>query len=391
MMAPEKEMTPETIIEQILEKKPEIGKEQLLSRLSVARNMTGGLIADASLLRMIAAELGVEVANENGVFHHRLSLGHLVVGLNNATVTGRVVAVYPVKTFEGVKRGKFASATIVDNDGSVRVILWNEKANFVESGELKVGQIVKFSHCYTKADRFGTPELHLGDRSQVDLNPKNVNPEDYPSITKFTTKLNQVVLDQKNVNLEGTMKEVLGSSTFKRSDQTDGRVLRLKFADETGEGVAVFWNEKAEEVESKLKKGAKIQIVNARVKPSQNGEVEVHVDSSTYVSVSEVPKLLVKIGSLAENSKDVCVEGEIASLPMCREVKTSKGEMVKLTAFDLKDETGEVRVTAWREHAESACKMMIGEKIMLYNVYAKMGYNGKIELSTRSATVVTRV
>jgi hypothetical protein len=34
---------------------------------------------------------------------------------------------------------------------------------------------------------------------------------------------------------------------------------------------------------------------------------------------------------------------------------------------------------------------LMGEKIMLDNVYAKIGYNGKIELSTRSATVVTRV
>jgi replication factor A1 len=162
-------MTPEDIIQLILDKKPEIGKEQLLMRLSVARNMTGGLIGDDSLLRMIAAELGVEVANENGTANHRLSLGHLVTGLNNATVTGRVVAVYPVKTFEGAKPGKFASVTIVDNDGMVRVILWNEKASLVESGELKVGQIVKFAHGYTKADRFGTTELHLGDRSQVEL------------------------------------------------------------------------------------------------------------------------------------------------------------------------------------------------------------------------------
>jgi len=85
-MAIEKEMTSETIIQQILDKKPEVGREQILSRLSVARNMTGGLIADISLLRMIAAELGVEVAREEGTFTHRLSLGHLVAGLNNATL-----------------------------------------------------------------------------------------------------------------------------------------------------------------------------------------------------------------------------------------------------------------------------------------------------------------
>jgi hypothetical protein len=44
-------MTAETIIEQILQKHPELSQEQIRIRLSVARNMTGGLIADESLDR----------------------------------------------------------------------------------------------------------------------------------------------------------------------------------------------------------------------------------------------------------------------------------------------------------------------------------------------------
>ncbi|MCW4017564.1 MAG: OB-fold nucleic acid binding domain-containing protein [Candidatus Bathyarchaeota archaeon] len=385
-------MTPESIIQQILEKKPDLSREQIQVRLSVARNMTGGLIAEESLLRMIAAELGVDVeGSEDGPFSHRLSLGHLVVGLNNATVTGRVVAVYPVKTFDGAKSGKLASVTIVDNDGLVRVVLWNEKADFVESGELKVGEIVRFAHGYTKADKYGTPELHMGNRSSVELEPQNVKQQDYPTISKFTTKINELSLNQKNVNLEGTVKDVFGSSTFTRSDQTDGKVLRAKVADKTGEVMVVFWNEQADAVESKLRRGAPIQIVNGRVKPSQNDEVEVHVDFQTYVDVSEVPLDLVKIGVLAEGFNDVSVEGEVASVPVSREVRTSKGEQVRLASFDLQDETGIVRVTAWWDHSETASDLMIGEKVVLENVYAKMGYNGKMELSTRSATVIRRV
>ena len=390
-MATENEVAAETVIQQILNKKPEIGREQILVRLSVARNMTGGLIADASLLRMIAAEVGVDVANEDGAFTHKLSIGHLVAGLNNATVTGRVVAVYPVKTFEGAKPGKFASVTIVDNAGQVRVILWNEKADLVESGELKVGQIVKFSHGYTKADKFGATELHLGDRSQVDLKPEGVVSEDYPSISKFATKIKQITLEQKSLQLEGKVKEIYGSSTFMRSDQSPGKVLRLKVADETGEVIVVFWNEKAEEIESKVKRNANIEIVNAKVKPSQTGEVEVHVDFSTFVNLSTPEKCNVKIANLTEDLGDVCVEGEVATLPVCREVKTQKGEMIKVTGFDLRDDSGSIRVNAWREHAETTSKLMMGEKIMLENVYAKIGYNGRLELSTRSATAINHV
>jgi replication factor A1 len=387
------ETQPDLLINQILSKRPELTREQLLNRLTSARDMTGGLIADESLMRMIAAELGVEVANEEGSFKRKLSLGHVVAGLNNATVTGRVIAVYPVRTFEGAKPGKFGSVTIADSEGVLRVVLWNEQANPVELGDLKIGQIVKFIHGYTKADRSGVPELHVGERSKIELNPENVNEEDYPSISKLTTKIHEVNVEQKSVNIAGNVKDVYPASAFTRTDQTAGKVLRLKIADETGEVIAVFWNEKAEEIEPKAKRGAQIQIVNGRTKLNQNDQdqVEVHVDSSANVTVTEAPRRVFKVSALASEIGDVNVEGEVASLPVSREVKTSKGETVRLTSFDLRDETGTIRVTAWREHTETASGFFIGEKIALENVYAKVGYNGKLELSTRSATVLTRV
>ncbi len=384
-------MTPEEIIDQILTSRPEITKERLLARLSAAQDMTGGLIAETSLLRMIAAELGIEVPREDGTFKPRLSLGHMVAGLNNVTVTGRIIAVYPVKMFEGEKSGKLSSVTIADNDGTIRVILWNEKATYVETGELKSGQIVKFSHGYTKQDRYGVPELHIGERSKIDLNPQNVREEDYPSISKFITKINKITLDQKNLSIDGIATSVFPSSNFNRSDQTTGKVLRFKIADETGEITAVAWNEKADEIEYKLKRGSKVNIINARVKPSQNTELEVHVDSSTNITVSEPELCLIKLAALTEDSGDICVEGEVASLPITRDVRTSKGEVVKLAAFELKDDTGLVRVTAWREHADVAGALLMGQKVVLENVYAKRNYEGKIELSTKTSTTIRQI
>jgi len=387
------ETSTETLLQQILEKRPEITRQQLQERLSATRDMTGGLIADDSLMRMIAAELGVEIANENGTYKHKLSIGHIVAGLNNATVTGRIVAVFPVRTFEGAKPGKLGSVTIVDNEGVLRVILWNEKSDLLQSGKIQTGQIVKFAHGYTKADRFGTAELHIGERGEIDLNPENAKDEDYPSINKFMTKISQIKMENRTVNIVGNVKDIYAASTFTRADQTAGKVLRLKVNDETGEVVAVFWNEKAEEVEPKIKRGVQIQIINARPKINQNDQdqIELHVDSSSFISISEVPKQLLKISALTSELGDVNLESEVASLPVCKEVKTSKGEMVKLTTLDLRDETGTIRLTAWREHAETACNLLIGEKILIENAYSKVGYNGKIELSTRTTTVLTRI
>jgi ssDNA-binding replication factor A large subunit len=146
-------MTPEEIIQQILSKRPEISREQILERLKTEKNKTGNLIADATLLRLIAAKYGVEIPHDR--VYDKLSISHLIPNLNDVTVTGRVVAVYPPKTFEGKRSGKFASLMITDKEGILRVMLWNDKVNLIESGELKAGQVARFSHGYTREDRNG--------------------------------------------------------------------------------------------------------------------------------------------------------------------------------------------------------------------------------------------
>jgi hypothetical protein len=85
----------------------------------------------------------------------------------------------------------------------------------------------------------------------------------------------------------------------------------------------------------------------------------------------------------------VSVEGEVLTAPTSREVATSKGEMVKLAVFELKDDTGVVRISAWRKHAEAVGSLKVGDRVRLMSVYVKKGFGDKVELSTRNATVLT--
>jgi replication factor A1 len=276
------EMAMEEIIQQILVKRPDVSREQVLDALGTEKNKTGGLIADATLLRLIAAKYGVEIPRER-IADHKLSVALLVPNLNDVTVTGRIVAVYSAKTFEGAKPGKYASLMIADDTGILRVMLWNDKASLVESGELKAGQVVRLSHGYTREDRNGKAELHIGGRSEVEINPQDSNAENYPSISRFATRIKEIAKPQQNIHLAGRVKEVFPSSTFTRQDQSTGKVLRFTLADDTGELAVVVWNEKAEELEAALKKDAQVQLVNAKVKATSAG-FEAHVDASTYAA-----------------------------------------------------------------------------------------------------------
>ena len=177
---------------------------------------------------------------------------------------------------------------IADKDATLRVVLWNDKVNLIESGELKAGQITRFSHGYTREDNKGEVELHLGGKSQIEVEPQHTEEDEYPSISKFATKINKITKDSNNVHLAGMVKELFPASTFTRSDMSTGTVLRFTLVDETGEIPVVVWNEKAEELEKTLNINANIQLVNAKAK--ENGsELEVHVNSYTYVEVSKRP------------------------------------------------------------------------------------------------------
>jgi len=382
-------MTTERIIEQILSKCPEISREEILERLEREKSKTGGFISDDSLLRMIAAEFGVEISIETSA--PTLSIGDLIPGLNDVTIIGRVLAVFPSKTFKRNKIGRFAGLIVADKNDILRVVLWDDKASLVESGEIRVGQIIRFSHGYTREERTGKVELHIGDKGEIEINPQDVEARDYPTISKFATKIVEITQARRNkkVNVLGTVKELFPTSSFKRQDSSSRKVMRFVLADETGQIPVVVWNEKVDEVEKTLSKGVRLQIINAIVKKSPGEGLEVHVDAGTFVEAVAPAEGFVKIVDLKEGLSNVNVEGEIATKPMLRDVKTSKGELAKLAVFELEDETGRIWISAWRKHADTVSNLRLGEKIVIKNAYVRKGFGEQLEVSTKGASSIT--
>lgn len=380
-------MSVNDIIEKIISKNPFISKEQLLERLEKEREKTGCLISDETLMQMIAADFGLEISR-NKALELSLSIKNLLPNLNDVTVVGRVVAVFPPKTFGRNKKGKVASLLIADKSGLLRVVLWNDKADTIESNKIKTGRIIRFSHGYTKENRRGKVELHIGDRGEIEFDPKGIKTEDYPTIRDFAIKISEITQTYSNrrINLIGVVKEVFSSSIFKRKDASEGKVMRFILGDETGKISVVVWNEKVDELEKILKKGLQLQMVNAKVKKAQNCGFEIHVNTETYVGLVEPVGKFWEIVALKENLKQINVRGEVVTKPIFREVKTSKGEVVKLAVFELKDNTGRIWVSAWRKHVNFTKNLKVGDKILIKNAYVKKGFSDLLEISTTSST-----
>jgi len=277
-------MTTQDLIAEIQAKNSQINTNQILEQLEVERTKSGGLLSDETLLRLIAAKLGVPVSQSTFQPSNIISSSHLFAGLYDVNVAGRLFAIFPVKTFSGEeKSGKFATLMLGDNDGLLRVILWNEKAELVEKGALRVGQTVRLLHGYTRDDRYGKTELHLGVKSAIEFeSPENAS--GCPSLEQFTTKISDLDPNSGNVHLVGVVKAVFGKTGFTRNNDSDGVVMRFALRDDSGETTVVVWNEKVAELEKFFRESVHLLLVNVRVKGAKGGAVEVHVDSNTYVS-----------------------------------------------------------------------------------------------------------
>jgi replication factor A1 len=379
-------MTTQEIIQAILAKHPEVTPEQIKENLIEEQNRSGGLLGDETLLRLIAAKYGVEVALQQTVYSGVLSSSRLFAGLNDVTVEGRLIAIFPVRSFNGgEKSGKFATLMIVDDDGILRVVLWNEKADLVEMGELKAGQVVRLVHGYTREDRYGKVELHLGGKSKIEINAEGKSV--YPSVEKFATKISELTSTYRSVHLAGKVKEAFGLTAFTKGDGSDGKVLRFSLADSSGVATVVAWNEKAEELEKALKPNVGLHLVNAKVKETQSGSLEVQLDSGSFIEVLPVALLVTKMADLKEGAI-VNVEGDVCAVEALREVTTGKGERIKLLVFELQDDSGTVRVSVWRNQAEELSELKMGDRVTVVSGYVKRGYGNKVELSTRSSTAI---
>jgi hypothetical protein len=151
----------------------------------------------------------------------------------------------------------------------------------------------------------------------------------------------------------------------------------------------VAWNERADELEKTLERGMRLQIVNGRVKKAMGQGLEIHVDGGAYVEAIPVVDSFLKVADLREGQTNVSIQGEVATKPETKEVRTSKGETVKLASLELKDETGRIRLSAWRRHSDTAGNLKLGNKIIIKNAYVKKGFGEHLEISTRDATSIT--
>ena len=88
----------EALIAELLQKKPELSRDEVLRRIEEKKRTVGaGYLTDQGALFLVAGELGVSLRKEGASAD--LTIKDLYIGANDVTVVARVLAVYPEAAF----------------------------------------------------------------------------------------------------------------------------------------------------------------------------------------------------------------------------------------------------------------------------------------------------
>ncbi len=155
------------IVNKILSSRSDVQREEIMEMVENRKREAGGFLSSETAARLIASELDVEIAKEQ--FQLKIQIKDLVSGLNDVSLTGQVVSIYPPKTFKrrDWTDGKLACILISDKSGTLRVLLWDNKADLVEKGKIQQEQSIRISHAYVREGQDGKLELHVGDKGSI--------------------------------------------------------------------------------------------------------------------------------------------------------------------------------------------------------------------------------
>ncbi|MFW9962123.1 MAG: OB-fold nucleic acid binding domain-containing protein [Candidatus Sifarchaeia archaeon] len=394
-------LTLEETIELILKHRSDYERKDILTMIEEKREELGReVINDESAAMIVARELGVDLHQISPKARQRIE--DITEATRNIALTAKVANIGTVRTFsrkDGGGEGKVASIMVSDETGTIRVVLWDDNTKAVSENIISVDDIIQVRGAYVKKGLGDALELNLGRMGQIRILEEYEIEElgiDFGDSSTSDMKISELQEGQFNVGLKVKIQRVFQLSTFTRQrDGSEGKVLSVIGADETGTVRLVFWDERASEMED-AEEGEVIQLRGVNTRLNRDGsEVEVHIGRAASIerglkekidamavtesrNVSE-PIGLKNIVDLATGMWDVDIEGKVVTVYDVTTFTTKDGRDGQVRNVILADASGKTRVTFWNEDVEKIEEIEEGDVIKILHGYVKEGFRGGVE------------
>ena len=291
----------EELLEKIQEQKPELTKQDIDDRVKQKIEKIGpGYLTDEGALFLIAKDLGISLKQ---TLKTEMSLKDIYVGAKDVSIESRVLNISPTKQFSRKDGSPFLlrTMTVYDNDSTVSVKLWDEKANLPGIEDLKPGDLIKIIKAYVKSDLNGSPTINVGSGSNIESANKESK---ICLIDDLAIDVSDVKENQSNLVVLGKMDGNITTLEFtnRRGEPGKGLKMRLKGNDGTAKGV-VIWGKDESFLPKLIPQNAKVRLLGVRTKVGNQG-LEIHGNEATLVEIEggkETEPVIVRIATIKRN------------------------------------------------------------------------------------------
>jgi ssDNA-binding replication factor A large subunit len=279
------------MVEILLEKKPEISAEEIKNLVDEKKRKIGaGYLTDQGALFLVAADLGISLERNQSSLQ---KLKDLYVGARDISVAGRVISIYPTRTFmrkDSNEELRNRTITILDGDTAIRLKLWEKKVEFPEESGLCSGDLIKLTKGYVKSGLDGKPVLNVGDMSTIEV-IKEVS-LDIPTLDRLACDISKVSGQSDNAIISGKISSSPRIMEYKNVKGQDSKALRLTLSNNEGTKTmrTIIWNVDESRLPKVLAVGSNVNLVGVRIKQGNaqygNSEYEIHGDEGTSLDIS---------------------------------------------------------------------------------------------------------
>ncbi|NYT20077.1 MAG: replication factor A [Methanosarcinales archaeon] len=357
-----------------------ISEDDFRKKVDEKVDQMSGLCDTKTAAMLVAHDLGVtDTAKEV------IKIKDITPEIGNVNFVAKVVSVFDVREFnrnDGTT-GRVGNVMVADETGSIRLTLWDERAELIKNGSIEVGDCMEISG-YAKDGYSGT-EINIGRYGVINKTDQEIE------VRLDSQKISEIKDGMGDINVSGKLLDISDVRTFQKKDGSQGRVGNILIGDETGKIRVTLWDEKVDAASS-LSLDDAVEIINGYAKMnnfSQQVEIQIGNNSvlrKTNASV-EYKENFTPIADIIPG-ESYSIEGSVSGLGELREFDRDDGTTNMVSNIYVSDDSGRIRIALWGDHALLVDELDIDTPIQIIDAYSKSGFNDEIELSAGNRTKI---
>ncbi|KGK98520.1 replication factor A [Methanococcoides methylutens] len=355
-----------------------ISEDDFRKKVDEKVDQMSGLCDTKTAAMLVAHDLGVtDTAKEV------IKIKDITPEIGNVNFVAKVVSVFDVREFnrnDGTT-GRVGNVMVADETGSIRLTLWDERAELIKNGSVEVGDCMEISG-YAKDGYSGT-EINIGKYGVMNKTDQEIE------VRLDSQKISEIKDGMGDINVSGKLLDISDVRTFQKKDGSQGRVGNILIGDETGKIRVTLWDEKVDSA-SALNLDDAVEIINGYAKMNNfSQQVEIQIGNNSVLRKTnaevEYKESFTPIADIIPG-ESYSIEGSVSGLGELREFDRDDGTTNMVSNIYVSDDSGRIRIALWGDHALLVDELDIDTPIRIIDAYSKSGFNDEIELSAGNRT-----